>query len=125
MLFFRAKNMPMKDFIFTLLTWLLTLPFIVAAIAFALYNQVSVAVTVNPFKDAMTLPMYVPVLAAVAFGFVFGSVMTWAAMGRLRKEQSDQRKKIKTLEKQIANANQPIVTPQNYALIPSAFKDKP
>jgi uncharacterized integral membrane protein len=115
----------MKDFLFTLLTWLLTLPFIVAAIAFALYNQVAVAVTVNPFKDAMTLPMYVPVLAAVAFGFVFGSVMTWAAMGRLRKERSDQRKKIKTLEKQIVNANQPVVTPHSHSLIPSSFKDKP
>jgi len=124
-LFFRAKNMSMKDFLFTLLAWLLTLPFIVAAIAFALYNQVDVAVTVNPFKDAVTLPVYVPVLAAVAFGFVFGSVMTWAAMGRLRKERSDQRKKIKTLEKQIANSNQAVVTPHNYSLIPSSFKDKP
>lgn len=125
MLFFRAKNTPMKDFLFTLLAWLLTLPFIIAAIAFALYNQADVAVTVNPFKDAVTLPVYVPVLSAVAFGFVFGSVMTWAAMGRLRKERSDQRKKIKALEKQIANANQPVVTPHNYSLIPSSFKDKP
>ena len=115
----------MKDFLFTLLAWLLTLPFIIAAIAFALYNQADVAVTVNPFKDAVTLPVYVPVLSAVAFGFVFGSVMTWAAMGRLRKERSDQRKKIKALEKQIANANQPVVTPHNYSLIPSWFKDKP
>ena len=117
----------MKDFLFTLLAWLLTLPFIVAAITFALYNQTEAAIVVNPFYEAMTMPVYVPVLAAVAIGFLFGSIMTWAAMGRLRKERSDARKKIKALEKQIANTNQAVVvpvTPHNYSLIPSSFKDK-
>lgn len=114
----------MKDFLFTLLAWFLTLPFLVGAIAFALYNQESVSVTVNPFRDPSTLPLYVPVLAAVAFGFVFGSIMTWAAMGRLRHERSEARKKIKSLEKQVAGVNAPPVTTHNYSLIPSAFKDK-
>ncbi len=114
----------MKDFLFTLLAWLLTLPFIVGAVAFALYNQERVPVTVNPFYEAVTLPVYVPVLVAIAFGFVFGAVMTWAAMGRLRAEKREQAKLIKTLEKEIQTANRNAVTPHNYALIPSSFLDK-
>lgn len=114
----------MKDFLFTLLAWLLTLPFIIGAVVFAIYNQGMAAVTYNPFHASINLPLYVPVLFAIAFGFVFGSVMTWAAMGRLRKERRDQRKKIKALEKQISAANQNTVVRHDYTLIPSSFKDK-
>lgn len=114
----------MKDFLFTLLAWLITLPFIIGTVAFAVYNQDPATFILNPFRPAATLPLYVPVLTAVAFGFLFGSVMTWAAMGRLRKERRNQKKKIKTLEKQIETAGQTATPKHNYALIPSAFKDK-
>lgn len=114
----------MKDFVFTLLAWLLTLPFIIGAVAFALYNQDVVSVIVNPFHDPLTLPVYVPVLTAIAFGFVFGSLMTWAAMARLRKERREQKKRIKTLEKQLEAANQNTVSPQSYTMIPTPMKDK-
>jgi uncharacterized integral membrane protein len=114
----------MKDFLFTLLAWLLTLPFIIGAVAFALYNPQTTDFTLNPFRPAIPLPVYVPVLGAIAFGFLFGAIMTWAAMGRLRKERRDQRKKIKALEKQIEAANQNQIPPHNYSLILSSFKDK-
>jgi uncharacterized integral membrane protein len=114
----------MKDFLFTLLAWLLTLPCIVAAVGFALYNPQISPVTLSPFRPAIEMPLYVPVLGAVAFGFIFGAIMTWAAMGRLRQERREQRKRIKALEKQIEAANQNHVSPHNYSLIPSSFNDK-
>lgn len=114
----------MKDFLFTLLAWLLTIPCIIVAVGFALYNPQILPVTLNPFKPAMELPLYVPVLGAVAFGFLFGALMTWAAMGRLRHERREQKKKIKALEKQLEAANQNQVAPHNYSLIPSSFSDK-
>ena len=114
----------MKDFLFTLLAWLLTLPFIIGAVAFAIYNPQISDFTLNPFRPAMPLPVYVPVLGGVAFGFLFGAVMTWAAMGRLRRERAEQRKRIKALEKQLDAANQNQVAPHNYSLIPSSFIDK-
>jgi len=114
----------MKDFLFTLLAWLLTLPCIIVAVGFALYNPQTSPVTLNPFRPAIELPLYVPVLGAVALGFIFGAIMTWAAMGRLRRERREQKKKIKALEKQLEAANQNHVAPHNYSLIPSSFTDK-
>ena len=114
----------MKDFLFTLLAWLLTLPCIVGAIVFALYNADIVPVTISPFQDSVEMPVYAPVLAATAFGFFFGSLMTWAAMGRLRKEKREQAKRIKTLEKEIENEKSTSITSHNYTMLPSSFLGK-
>ncbi len=114
----------MKDFLFTLLAWLLTLPFIIGAVAFAIYNPQTSIFTLNPFQPPVEIAVYVPVLGGVGFGFLFGAVMTWAAMGRLRHERREQRKKIKALEKQIEAANENQVAHHNYTLIPSSFTDK-
>lgn len=114
----------MKDFLFTLLAWLLTLPFIIAAVAFALYNQEIVPVTINPFYDTISLPVYVPVLCAIAFGFIFGAIMTWAAMGRLRAAKREQARRIRTLEKQLEAVNQNEVKPHNYASAPALLIDR-
>jgi uncharacterized integral membrane protein len=114
----------MRDFLFTLLAWLFTLPLIIGAIGFALYNAEIIPVTVSPFLEPLSMPVYVPVLAAIAFGFIFGALMTWAGMARLRKEKREQAKRIKTLEKEIQSANRNSVPTHNYALIPSSFLDK-
>jgi uncharacterized integral membrane protein len=114
----------MKDFLFTLLAWLVTLPCIIGAIGFALYNADIVPVTFNPFREAVPMPVYVPVLAGIGFGFIFGSLMTWAAMGRLRQQKREQEKRIKTLEKQIESSGKSQVASHNYSLIPSIFLGK-
>jgi len=114
----------MKDFLFTLLAWLLTLPLIVAAVAFAVYNPDNIPVTLNPFQNPIELPVYVPVLGGIAFGFILGSLMTWAGMGRLRKQAREQKKRIKTLEKQLEVANQNQLAPHNYSVTPAALLEK-
>lgn len=114
----------MKDFVFTLLAWLFTLPVIAGSVIFALYNPQRHPVILNPFRDAIDLPLYVPVLGAVAFGFLFGAIMTWAAMGRLRSQCRTQQKEIKSLQKQVSNQNNKNITSHNYALIPSAFTER-
>ncbi len=96
---------------FTLLAWLVTLPLIIMAVAFALYNQNNITVVLNPFLPSLDLPLYVPVLVAIAFGFVFGSIMTWAAMGRLRQQKRRQAERIRTLEKEIMATKKATKTP--------------
>jgi len=114
----------MKDFLFTLFAWLFTLPLIVGAVVFAVYNPVDVTITFNPFQDPVTVPVYLPVLTAIAFGFLFGALMTWAGMGRQRAELREAKKRIKTLEKQIdENARTPVPA-NNYAMLPSSFIEK-
>lgn len=123
-IFDHARTNGMKDFMFTLLAWLLTLPCLAGAIVFAVNNPEPVSIVFNPFREPLLIPVYVPVLTAIAFGFLFGSLMTWAAMGRLRAEKKQQAKRIKTLEKELQVANTATVAPHNYALIPSQFMDK-
>lgn len=89
---------------FTLIAWLVTLPLIVASVVFALYNPEPISVIFNPFLSPLEIPLYIPVLAAVAFGFVFGALMTWAAMGRLRRDRRQMATRIRTLEKELADA---------------------
>lgn len=121
-----ARKSLMKDFLFTLLAWLLTLPLIIAAIFFAIYHQQDVSVIWSPFNDPVTVPLYIPVLTAVAVGFFLGCLMTWAASARQRKTIREQKKEIKALEKQIdaASANVQPVKSHNYSLIPSAFIER-
>jgi uncharacterized integral membrane protein len=116
----------MKDFLFTLLAWLLTLPLIIGGIMFALYNGHDVEVTYTPFGNPVIMPVYIPVLGAIALGFILGSLMTWAGMSTLRKASRDQRKKIRQLEKQLDEANTnaaPALKTHNYSLIPTNFKE--
>jgi uncharacterized integral membrane protein len=108
----------MKDFWFTFLAWILTLPFLAATLIFALYNNESVSVTYSPFRDPLSLPVYVPVLFAIGFGFLFGAIMTWAAMGRLRAKTRAQAKHIKLLEKQLQDVKSPAPVTHNYATTP-------
>lgn len=114
----------MKDFLFTLFAWLLTLPFIIGAVTFALYNQDSTPITVNPFLGAIPMPLYVPVLTAIGIGFLFGTIMTWAGMGRLRRQKRELAKRIKILEKQSHTANNNHVVPFNYSQVAANFVDK-
>lgn len=114
----------MKDFLFTLLAWLLTLPFIVAAVTFAVFNDQAVPIIANPLHPPVLMPVYVPVLVAIGFGFLFGSVMTWAGMGKLRKDRRDQKKRIRDLEKKLEASNQNSGTPHNYSMVPRALLEK-
>lgn len=116
----------MKDFLFTLLAWLFTLPVIAGATGFAIYNPDIVPVMISPFREPVPMPLYIPVLIAIAFGFLFGSLMTWAGMASLRRDRRMLKKQIKSLEKEnddLKNrGGKPAI--HNYALIPSAFMDK-
>lgn len=91
----------MKDFIFKSLVWILTLPLLAGSIVFAIFHQQDVSVLYSPFGDEASVPLYVPVLTAVAFGFLLGCLMTWAAAGRQRAKLREQARKIKALEKEL------------------------
>jgi len=56
------KGISMKNLIFKLFVWVLTLPLLVAVIGFALLHDQIVPITFNPFGAAMPVPLYLPVL---------------------------------------------------------------
>ncbi len=96
----------MKDFMFRALAWIITLPVFIVAVLFAFFHPQPVDILLSPFHAAVPMPLYLPVLGGIIFGFVFGALMTWAANGRLRAKAREQKRKIAALEKQLSVSNE-------------------
>lgn len=114
----------MKDFLFRFFAWIITLPLLVGSVAFAFFHTQKVDVIWSPFHAPASIPLYIPVLTAIAFGFFFGALMTWAAGGRLRDKARTQKKKIAALEKQLAATNQNTYKSHNYSIVPTRLLER-
>lgn len=114
----------MKDFLFRFIAWIITLPLLVIAVGFAFFHTQVIELTIAPWLAPYSVPLYLPVLTAIGFGFLFGAMMTWAAGGRLRTRAAEQKKKIAALEKQLSIANQNTYNSHNYGEVPRQFFDR-
>ncbi len=94
----------------TLLRSLIGFAIAIAAAAFAIANRQVVDVIYSPIHDPVSLPLYLIVLGLTALGFILGGIFVWMSMGHLRKTKRQQKKLIKTLEKELkaVNENGPI-----------------
>lgn len=88
------------------LKWLLTLPFIVGAVLFALANPQIVDLQWTPFNQKMSLPLYFIALFFLGVGFLLGAIMAWIGMGKTRKERRQFKRENKQLERDINYANE-------------------
>lgn len=92
-----------------IIRWIIALPLIVGAVLFALAHPTPVSITWNPFDPPIELPLYFVVLTFLGVGFLLGAFVAWIGMGKVRKERRKQKKIIKTLEKDIVEANEKIM----------------
>lgn len=83
------------------LKWIFALPFIIAAVAFAFANPQAVDLNWSPLHDKITLPIYAIVLGFMSIGFLLGSILTWAGMGKMRAERRHLKRENKKLEKEL------------------------
>lgn len=79
----------------------------VSLTAFAVFNRQSIELFYSPVHDSVELPLYLIALSFMACGFVIGSIMAWLSGGKTRKTKRQQRKTIKSLEKELKNLNTP------------------
>lgn len=93
--------------------WLIAIPFIVAAVLFALAHRQSVDFHWSPFHDPVTVPLYLLTLGLTAGGFVLGAVATWIGTGGLRRDNRQQKKTVRMLEKELVEANERIIKMQD------------
>lgn len=85
----------------TILRWMIGIPLVVLAIAFAVANGEIVAFTWSPVNEALNWPLYALVLSAMAIGFIFGSFITWVNGHSLRKERRQLAKKVEAQQEEI------------------------
>jgi uncharacterized integral membrane protein len=88
----------------TLIRWIISLVVAVAAVLFALGNRADVSFVWSPFHDPVTLPLFLPVLAALIVGFIAGGTLVWLNAHPVRAARRRQRKEIEKLKLQVKEA---------------------
>jgi len=73
----------------------------VCAILFAIANREAVPVVWSPAHDPVTLPACFLGLGGAAVGFLLGCGMVWLNNSATRRERRQQRKTIRSLERQL------------------------
>ncbi len=73
---------------------------------FAVYNRTPVEITFSPIHEPIMLPLYLVSLGLMALGFILGGGFVWFSMGKLRKTRREQKKLIKSLEKDLKAVNE-------------------
>lgn len=84
-----------------LLKWIFVLPFIAAAVAFAVANPQDISLTWSPLHESLNLPLYAITLVFMGAGFLLGTLVTWLSTANVRKERRQYKKENKKLEKEI------------------------
>ena len=67
-------------------TALITLPFLLLAILFAVSNREAVELTLWPLPYAATLPLFVTILIMLFLGFLLGAGFMWIEVLRARRQ---------------------------------------
>ncbi|MFK7838852.1 MAG: lipopolysaccharide assembly protein LapA domain-containing protein [Bdellovibrionales bacterium] len=90
------------SFIKSILTFLL----IIAIAGLCILNTQVTNMNWSPVHNGVSLPLYAIILSSMLTGFVVGSLALWVNSGGLRKQKRQQKKQIKTLEKELSKSAQ-------------------
>ncbi len=94
-----------------LLWWILVLPLIALAAAFAVANRAAVTIDLDPLPFAVEAPLYAVVMAAIFAGLVIGGVVAWLAGGKRRREVRRLKRNLKMLESEVASLRARLAEP--------------
>lgn len=89
------------------LNWLITLPFAIIVVVFAINNRASVPLSLWPFDVAVTLPTYLVVFGAMLVGFLAGGFAAWLTGLSAKREARRNRSKLTKLERVIGGSKGP------------------
>ena len=101
-----AAPRPAGGFLRKLLTALIVVPLALLIIAFAVANRQEVTVSIDPFDPAhpayaITMWLFVPILAALVIGVAIGGVATWL-------RQTGWRRLVRRMEREAAELRREI-----------------
>lgn len=81
--------------------WIVGLVITVVIAVFAVMNRDSVPLQWSPVHDPASVPAYIAILGAMAFGFVLGGLVVWMNMSKLRSAKRQQKREIVTLQQEV------------------------
>lgn len=83
------------------LLWILTAPIVVVVVLFAVSNLDSVTLHLFPLPYDLTVRLYLLTLITLFMGFVLGSIVTWVADRKRRREVRTQARRLQELEHEL------------------------
>ncbi len=102
---------------------LISLCITIAAIVFALANQQKVLLSWSPVNDPISLPVFAVGLGGAFIGLIAGALLMWLQSFRLHMKLHHERQQIKTLEKELDAARNPIT--QSIPAVPALSSAAP
>lgn len=106
------------------LFWLLGLPLLVAAVAFALSNRETVALEVWPLPYVLELPAYAAILGAVFIGFLGGAIWAWISGLKWRRRARVHARKLQPLERENAELRKQLAAAEARQDVPDAAETR-
>jgi uncharacterized integral membrane protein len=71
------------------LSWIVTLPFAVAAVLFAVMNRTPVTIDLWPLPWRIEAPTFLILLGSLAFGLLIGLLLAWLTGGMKRRRMRE------------------------------------
>lgn len=87
-----------------LLSWLLGLPLAVVATVFAVANRQDLHFDLWPLPYGIDIAAYLAVLGPLALGLLLGALLVWLSGTRARLRARQDRRRVESLERQLAAA---------------------
>jgi uncharacterized integral membrane protein len=117
------------------LTALVVIPLGIFFVIFAVANRHLVTVSFDPFNSAtptvaVTLPLFVVIIAVAMLGVLAGGMATWFRQGRFRRAARHSEAEARQMRTQLADLRRQAVREQRFAALPqggiytSAGRDK-
>ncbi|MEQ9813245.1 MAG: lipopolysaccharide assembly protein LapA domain-containing protein [Azospirillaceae bacterium] len=88
------------------LTWIITIPLGIVAIAFAVSNRGMVDVALWPFDGVLTAPVFLVVLAVAVLAFLLGGLVAWLSGARYRRAARQAQQRADRLAGDLARAEE-------------------
>jgi lipopolysaccharide assembly protein A len=83
------------------LLWILTAPIVIVVVLFAVSNRDAVTLHLFPLPYDLTVGLYLLTLITLFMGFVLGSIVTWVADRKRRRETRVQARRLQDLEHEL------------------------
>jgi len=109
------------------ISWIVTLPLMLALVIFSLANRGDVSLDLWPFKESITLPLSWLLLVALLVGLLIGGVIAWLSGARNRRRARELRfdktyleREVIRLKREVERAKDAAAASSPHALPPSA-----
>lgn len=89
-----------------LVVWIVGVPLLLVAAFFAIANREAVTVSLWPFADPISLPLFAAIVGPLYIGVIIGAIAAWWSGRRARKRARQERRRADGLQRETETLKQ-------------------